>query len=282
AYQTLIDESISGGLDPSKPESFRRLAESVKPSLSIVPEFMDGMREDLRPALNAEQMRLMDERCKKAHDWYEQRQHMMDRWAKGDVRPDEEWFRAFGDDDLSGELNNSSDGSRSRVSRDMQWAKRRSENPLFDCDPKFWGQFLVDAKQTFGMSAAQFNAGQEILKSYREKAEAIMTYEWRQQVQRNRYKSYVQNVNVGEPTGPYLYAVEREYRQLTRPLLEIKRAFHRDVIALTTYEQRTKVLEGLQKYGMSHGMTGDELSLPAMSLMSIPVATTSQPATSAP
>jgi len=61
-----------------------------------------------------------------------------------------------------------------------------------------------------------------------------------------------------ESPAPWLFHLDREYNEMAKPVLDMQKAFRRDVLGLVTREQREAVIAELREFADKHGMTAEE------------------------
>ncbi|MCL2330884.1 MAG: hypothetical protein FWC56_06245, partial [Phycisphaerae bacterium] len=163
ACEASLEQMLDGSspLASLTPEAARRLAKQIRPTLSVFPEFMEGLRDDFRPILNDEQIKKLDHDCEEAHQWHEQTLRIMDRWAQGDVRQGESLFELL---NKGGKNSNESKGSTSHStsqpmlngkmaekSKEMQQAEAQVDAMLMMLNThQEWAIFFTEARRVFG------------------------------------------------------------------------------------------------------------------------------------
>ncbi|NLE57521.1 MAG: hypothetical protein GX616_04120, partial [Planctomycetes bacterium] len=181
----------------------------------------------------------------------------MDRWSRGEVKENEEPF-----EDLDGDPEDeSADGQTERdpkKSPEVKSAERRAVWTTRDLEPANWAQFLNQVRQTFKLTDDQYAKGRELLKDYTVKVKAIATPEWREKARKNRATYHMSASLQKESPAPWLFHLDREYNEMAKPVLDMQKAFRRDVLGLVTREQREAVIAELREFADKHGMTAEE------------------------
>ncbi len=237
-------------------ESARTFSEKISPALGAVDEFMDGLLQDAKPLLSESQFADLEKDIQRERVQSQHFREKMKRWEQGEVKEGENWMAAFQDDTPE----EPDKPKAPPKTGDMQQAEWKADSNIRDLGPVQWHLFLDRAKAVFAFTPEQVAAGDALLVEYREKAELIMTDAWRQHVRANRIRSHAKEVLTDQSLKPWLYHLDREYREMTAPLKQLGREFHRAVVDLATDEQRGKALAEMQKFADDHGMRPDEMA----------------------
>lgn len=250
-------ENIGPGQKKMTPERAKELAEKAKETMPIWRELFGSMTDDCRPYLDESQLKDLEKKqrqIERALDRFDQR---MDRWSRGEVKENEEPF-----EDLDGDPEDeSADGQTERdpkKSPEVKSAERRAVWTTRDLEPANWAQFLNQVRQTFKLTDDQYAKGRELLKDYTVKVKAIATPEWREKARKNRATYHMSASLQKESPAPWLFHLDREYNEMAKPVLDMQKAFRRDVLGLVTREQREAVIAELREFADKHGMTAEE------------------------
>ncbi|MBI4578782.1 MAG: hypothetical protein HY718_03715 [Planctomycetes bacterium] len=254
-YEAVIRHELLRSKAPP-PEVAREYSEKIGPGVKILREFWDGVLEDARPLVNDEQYDDLKKQAADARKMLDRFEQRMDRWSRGEMKKDEGLLDDLDEADLDDPDNPENQGK----SKEYVEAERRVRWKLWSMGPEHWQQFLAQTVHVLGYDAAQKAAGEKLLKEYREKAKPVMTKEWKAKVMANQVRHQLEWMVPKEPLDPWLYRLDLEYREWTRPIVDMGRSFRRDVIALAAPEQRVKLLDDLRKVGTDHGMKPEELT----------------------
>jgi hypothetical protein len=244
---------LMGGskMAPEQAKQFGPLAQPVAP---VMREFLEFARHEGQKRLPAEKATAFDrhiDRCQKAVDRWEQQ---MARWAQGGMMDREQPFDLLEDLDVE-------DASESPRVRQ---ARRQSREWFRTLGPPAWEHWLKAAKALFEFDAEQSARADAILEQYRERARSIMTPEWQQRARENRARRELRGQLWRARAGPYLFELEREYRELMRPMEELDNAFYQEVLALLTSQQRDAVVSELRDRFRQHGLIVEDADAPAL------------------
>ena len=178
----------------------------------------------------------------------------MDRWVEGKMEKGEQPF-----DNLEQEDNPEEDQREPPKSKEMRKAEGTAAWEVRRLGPDEWKQFLNRARNFLNLDEEQYAKGQKLLKEYRDRAESLMTDEWKEQIRKNRIKHHFRRELKDQSIAPWIYHLDREYNELAKPVKELGSTFRREVMALATDQQRQDALAELQEFADKHGMTPDEM-----------------------
>ncbi len=258
-FEAAVENMGGLGKDIS-PEKAKDFATKAKETLPVWREFFGHMTEDCRPYLNDEQLKQIEEKQKLIEKGINKFEQRMDRWSKGEVKGGEEPFDGLDKHELEADEEQSKEG-KSKKTSEARMAERRATWAMRDLEPNNWLEFLGQVRSTFKLTDEQYARGQAILKDYANKARAVATPQWREKVRRNRMLHSMDNILQKESPAPWLYHLDREYDEMARPVLELRKAFQQEVMGLVTREQREMVINELREFAMKHGMTAEEADI---------------------
>lgn len=234
------------------PESSQDFARQSGPVAPVMREFLDGVAEDARPVLRPDQLPRFEEelsRQRRAVDRFEQR---VNAWSRGEYKEGENLLQ-----DLEAEYE-ADKRPGEQVSPELRRARQMARWSIRHLGTQEWARFLNAARFLFKFDAAQTARGDALLAEYRAKADAIMTPEWKERIQRNRTQANMRFALQGFPTGPWLFRLDREYETEIQPIHDLGREFRSAVLDLATPQQRTAVLADVRATAEKHGLPVDD------------------------
>lgn len=243
-------------------DSARELSEKLKPALPAVTDSMDSFMRGARPLLDDSQFKEFNGMMEEGRGKVKQLEQRLDSWSKGEATKGNLFQQLFADEEATNKSKTKEKEATSQPAKSetMQKAESRYDRAMNEIGPQAWEMFLYSCHSVFGFNQEQLMKGQEILKKYRKKAKEIRTLEWIQRVRDNRVKTHAKKLVEDESIEPWIYHLDREYEELVKPIKDLGRAYHREIVGMATDEQRAKVLAQLQKFGTEHGMSADEMS----------------------
>lgn len=251
-------ENVGPGQKKMTPEKAKELAEKAKETMPIWRELFGSMTDDCRPYLDDDQLEDLEKKqreIERALDRFDQR---MDRWSRGEVKEGEAPFENLEGDPEEESTDGQTDTTKPKKTPEVKSAERRAVWTTRDLEPANWAQFLNQVRQTFKLTDDQYAKGRELLKDYTAKVKAIATPEWREKARRNRAIHHMSESLQKESPAPWLFHLDREYNEMVKPVLDMQKAFRRDVLGLVTPEQREAVIAELHEFAGKHGMTAEE------------------------
>lgn len=241
-----------------KPETIKEFGRQAKETAPIWRDFFGHMVEDCRPFLDADQLSQLEKkqaRIMKAIDRFEER---MDRWSRGERKDNEEAF----DNDLDQTEDEAEAEDAARRTPEVRSAERRATWAINRLEPSNWREFLSNVRNFFKLTDEQYAQGQKILQDYLARVKEITTPDWREKARKNRILFNMQDALRKESPAPWLYRLEREYQEMVKPVRDMEKAYHLDIMGLVTQEQWNTALGDLHEMAAKHGMTPDEANLP--------------------
>lgn len=236
-------------------ENAREFSEKMRPFVQAGREFIEGIVEDARPVLSDEQMRELEAEVKRELNKLDRFERRLDNYAEGRVEE--------GGENPFNELEQETDESGRKRDPRVRNARRMAEWDVRRMTSWQWSRFLAGAATMFKFDEAQQARGDALLAEYRKKADAIQTPEWKARIQRNRTLANLRWQLDDLPTGPWVYHLDREYKEATRPLVELTDQFYAEVLAVATPEQRAAAIAEARALAERHGMTvpADDLAM---------------------
>ncbi len=239
------------------PDSAREFGKRAKPVLPAIRQFVKGLAEDARPILTPDQYAGFEETARQGLQGVDRFEGKMKRWASGGANDGEDLDHYEPEDGPAPEASGT-DHEKPKTPK-AQHARNMAEWDLRRVGPGGWLRFLAGVKYFFKLDDAQSAEADQILAEYQQRAEAVMTDEWKQRIRRNRTKFHLRR-SLGEiAKAPWLYHLDREYEELFAPVGKIERAFRAAVLALVTDEQREAAFAGVRDRAAKHGLTGKGL-----------------------
>lgn len=249
-------------------ENAREFSEKMRPFVRAGREFIEGIVEDARPVLSDEQMRELEAEIKRELNKLDRFERRLDNYAEGHVKEGGE--KPF--DELEQEMD---EAGRKRDPR-MQHARRMAQWDVQRITSWQWSRFLAAAATLFKFDEAQRTKGDSLLAEYRKKADAIQTPEWKARIHRNRTLAGLRMHLKDVPTGPWLYRLDREYKEATRPLVELTDRFYAEVLAIAAPEQRAAAIEEARALAEQHGLAASAEDLAMLHALVEPPPATAQ------
>lgn len=206
-------------------------------------EFYGNICDEIRPLLNSYQQKRLDDWLA---DWNRTATRFdtkLKRWAKGKADQDEHPFR-WKKSDKAGEKNDqpAKTGELKQALKNADWDVER-------IGPGHWQEFMARADDFFNFDSKQHDRAQQLLADYCQRAQPIMTPQWKKEVRKNLTLQYlVQDSRDKKNLRPWQYQLQRDYRALVKPLGDLGSAFREDILALVTPEQQKAVLQEMQNF----------------------------------
>jgi len=118
-----------------------------------------------------------------------------------------------------------------------------------------WEGYVNQAVAFYALDERQTAAARAILKDCQDRARALKTPQWKESVKQNRIARRLTRMSVEQfADGPWIYSLDREYRKLRQPLVDLDEELKRRIEELPTSEQRAaareKVRQALAKRGL--------------------------------
>jgi len=240
--------ATNGRFSPEVAQEFaRRSPALIKTGRDVIQALSDEAGRLLPPAQRAE----IEDKLREHRLWLTKFERRMTRWSNGGADADERPFDVEREG-VESESNNPSAEPMRRSRRSVDWEMRR-------LGPESWSRFLHNAGEFFKFDEAQLAKGMELLATYKAKAAAIMTDAWKTDVRRNRTQYYLQWTLQEQPTAPWVYRLERDYKRTIEPIRALERTFYEEIIALATPAQRAAALAAARDVGKEHGLADEEL-----------------------
>jgi len=256
--ETFMECNLAGrrGMTPEMKRRFGELGSEMVP---LMRELVTGFARDARPLLSDEQWEVFKEDLRREFRNIDRAEGNLRRWADGQAREDE----GLADLDLEGENARNGPGEagadgRPRDTRTLRDARRRADADMRRLGLDSWRGFLASAKAFFRFDEAQVSRGEQLIGEYRERAEPIMTLQWRRQVRENRIKYHLRGA-IKEGVRPWVYHLDREYNELVAPVVAVENEFRDKVIALAAPAQRADAMREMRERAGRHGLGTDPL-----------------------
>jgi hypothetical protein len=243
-----------------KGDDAKRLAGQTEPMLPLFRQFVDGFAEDARTILEPDQYAALEKNLGKVRRRMDRLDKKVERWKSGDIK--EEGERLFeGLDDPEPE-ETKKDEELTEEEKQRREALRNARNTtkwqIRQLGPFEWAQFIYMAGYFFKFDDEQTKQAEQLLEDYRGRAEAVMTPEWKADVRRNRIYYNLRYHLDEHKEGPWVYHLDRDYDEMTRPITELGEEFRKAVIALATDEQRQAAVEQVREMLARHGMSYED------------------------
>ena len=237
-------------------QNCQEFAEKVEPLAKSMQELLDGSIEDARSILSEEQWKRVQPEVDALKHRTERFEKRLQGYREGQVGENENPFDEL--DPNADEFNKPKSDARVRNARRMvDWEIRRTTT--WD-----WSRFLAGAASLFKFDDAQRAKGEAILAEYRKKADGIQTPDWRARVRRNGTLVGLRWQLGDVPKAPWVFHLQQQYDEDLRPLLDLRAAFYKEVLALATPQQRAEVLNDTREVLKKHGIDVGE---PDMTLL---------------
>jgi hypothetical protein len=247
-FEHLIETMMETGgrLDVERATEFgKRAAPMIPLSREFLQTTADEASRHLPPERLAEFERVVNRLQKRVDAWEKQ----MARWAEGGMQPGELPMQALESDAGSDEPDKSP--AVRQAERRVRWQIRR----LGTDD---WGFWVTMVKSNMTFTEEQAARADAILARYLEESRAILTPEWQRRLRDNRLRHDLLNT-IGQSGGPYGFRLEQEYEELARPIRELERRFHQEVLSLVTPEQRSAFMARVQEAAGAHGLKVEDV-----------------------
>ncbi|MBN1490051.1 MAG: hypothetical protein JXA69_09050 [Phycisphaerae bacterium] len=246
---TLADDGRFG------PETSRVFGQRMQPVLRVMHGFLDGVAEDSRRVLSPEQYAELERKLRRDYHDLGRLENKMRRWADGGFKEGESpQVDHFGPEDGPPLEADPMEQTRHHI----RWSRRWAEYEVNEIGPAGWARFVVNAKRTFEFDDEQAARADAILAEYREKAEAIMTPEWRAAMLTNRLRRRAYDFDYNQPTDPLRWRWDREYRNACEPVNTLGRALRKAILELPTDAQRQAVMTDLERRAARHGWATEQ------------------------
>jgi hypothetical protein len=233
------------------PENAREFGGRMRPLVQFAREVIDGMVDDARLVLEDAQFEQF-----KAQAGYERRKWdrldaKLQSYAEGQLQEEERPLAQVDREEARPERPKPDDrivlarsSARLAIRRVSMWICRR---------------FLAGAAEMFKFDDAQKARGEALVAEFQKKAGAIMTPEWTARVERNRILSELGWLVSKDVAGePWCRRLDKQYKEDTRPLVELRDEFYQQVLALVTPQQRVDALEAARQLAEKHGLAVSE------------------------
>lgn len=241
---TLADDGRFG------PETSREFGQRMQPILRVMHGFLDGVAEDSRRVLSPEQYAELERKLRRDYHDLGRLENKMRRWADGGFKEGESpQVDHFGPEDGPPLEADPMEQTRHHI----RWSRRWAEYEVNEIGPAEWARFVANAKSTFEFDDEQTARADAILAEYREKAEAIMTPEWRAAILTNRLRCRAYDFDYNQSTDPLRWRWDREFRNACEPVNTLGRAFRAAILELATDAQRQAVLADIEARAARHG-----------------------------
>jgi hypothetical protein len=216
------------------PETAKRWAEVTRPLVPAIRGMMTGIAEDLRPLVPpGKQPRFAGDMLLLglAFDAYEKK---MDRWAEGNVREREDPF------DPDEEMRERQKAAGINANQEaLQDARRTAEEMLKHDSARQWAQMVEQAGKYYGFDEAQKKTAESILQELRDRAEQVMTEEWKGKMLLNRTKVYLSyQLRLQLWNTPWEWKLEAEHEELSKPMGQLTRELQDRLNKVARDEQR--------------------------------------------
>ena len=250
-FEYLIETMMETGgrLDAERAKEFgRRAAPMVPLGREFLETTVDEARRHLTPERLAQFEQVVDRLQKRVDRWEQQ----MARWAEGGMQPGEMPLEAL-DEDVDTDGIPKSPAIRPAEQR-VRWEMRRLGTSQ-------WGFWVSLVKTTMEFTDEQAARADAILAKYLEESRRILTPEWQRRVRENRLRHQLLSVLKELADGPYAFRLEREYDELTRPIRELQRRLHQEVLSLATPEQRSAFMARVRETAAAHGLQAEDMDV---------------------
>lgn len=254
----LIEATIStnGQLNA---EISRELGDKLQPLARSGREFLDGIADDARPVLNEEQMKRLEAQIESQKRMLDRFDRKLQDWREGRFQEGDNPFDEFDkEENIEGQP---------KTDPRLRNARRQAEWELQRISTWEWNRFLDGAAAMFKFDESQKARGEALLKEYEAKAKAIQTPEWKARVERNRMLKNLQWQLGDVPRAPWRHRLDKEYKEATRPLMEMTDRFYGEVLALATPQQQAEALEEVRRTAEQHGLAVAEIDLRLLQAM---------------
>jgi len=253
--ETFIESMITHQ-DRFTPDSAREFSQRALPVLPGVREFIQNITQDARPILTPEQFAQFEEQANDGLKDINRFEGKMKRWADGGANEGERFDHYEPEDGPAPD----SEG-KERGNGQVQRARHMAEWDLRRDGPANWRAYLAGVSYFFKFDEAQVAEAHQLLADYHRQAETVMTDEWTRRIRQNRVRYHLRHSLGDLASGPWLYRLDREYRELLTPVAELGTEFRRAVLALATDAQREAALAEVRDRAARHGLDGQVLDL---------------------
>lgn len=232
-------------------ESAAEFGRRVRPMMPVARDFMRSMAEDFDPFLDAHQREAIRRMLDEALSEMDKIDARLERWSNGGYEPGEHPF-----DNHTPQTQPATESSPAPANASMQQAEESARHALAMLEPNLWEGFVYNTGRYFQFDDSQTARAREILAEYRQRADAIMTPDWKQRIRENRLKQQFRYLLSREqPVAPWFFHLQHEFDQANEPLREMGDAFRKEILALTTPEQRDEALARIRQRAAQHGLT---------------------------
>jgi len=253
----------------------QRFGELAGPVMPGVKELMNGLSEDARDILDADQFADFDKDIREGSQGIERFENKMKRWAEGRANDGEDFDHYEPED---GEAPESE--PKEPKNKKVRHAEAMAQWEINRAGSWKWRRFLNGVKYFFKFDDEQVEKAEKLLADHRRRADAVMTETWKKKVRVNRTQYHLHRSLVDDmPVEPWLYHLEREYEEARAPIKELGQAFREAVLALVTDEQREAALAGIRERAARHGLAAETLKIIEVPLVAPEKEREAEPAT---
>ncbi len=234
-------------------ESGKRFAETAAPLFPILDRFFTDTSAEISQKMTLSQRLKFTGDVAGARVGLGLFESRMKRWAEGNVgeRGNPFWDPTDPAAPPVTHPDGSTEHTELRMAKDqaenqLQWEARAAEN---------WQRYLDRAAEHFQFNESQMASGRSILDECRQRAEAIMTPEWKAAVRENRIQhnlAALMGSVVNE--GPVGYWLGQQSQDLRRPLQELGREFRQRIDALADSTQQAAARERVRAFLAERGV----------------------------
>jgi hypothetical protein len=177
----------------------------------------------------------------------------MKRWEEGQIGDNANPFWDPADNDPSKaqptptDPNEHPDHRRARIDAErwIEWRLRVDED---------WDTYVKQASEYYQFDEKQIVAAQAVLKECKERAAKIKTDRWRDKIKENRIaRELIRRADV-QSRGPSLFALEADFEQLQKPLLDLDDELKKRIDGLPDSKQRATAKSTVRQMLVDRGM----------------------------
>lgn len=230
-------------------ESAQQFAKLAKPLIPALHDFFRETAGEIGKKMTVKQRLKFTADVAKATAGLAIFENRMKRWEEGQVGDGANpfWDPADNDPSKAGEAANEDPNekpehrqARQRAERQMSWQ--------WDVE-KSWPAYVDQATEFYEFDEAQQNSAKAVLADMLQRAKAIKTPQWEENVRQNRIAQSLSWRAGGSrfSQGPWMFRLESQYDQLTKPLEDLSQELKRRIEQLPTTAQRTKAMEKVRQ-----------------------------------
>jgi len=236
-------------------ESAQQFAKLAKPLIPALHDFFRETAGEIGKKMTVKQRLKFTADVAKATAGLAVFENRMKRWEEGKVGDGANpfWDPADNDPDKAVETAPEDPNekpehrqARQRADRQMSWQLNVEDR---------WQSYVDQAAEFYDFDEAQKTSAKAVLTDMTERAKAIKTPQWQESVRQNRIaQSLTWQTRGGFSQGPWMFRLESQYEQLTKPLDDLSSELKKRIEQLPTSAQRAKAIEKVRQALVEKGL----------------------------